>query len=1249
MLIEVAADGLVTVQEWPSGEQHPTRVAPPTPLIWPLDADDLEELRWYLEHYLTTPFGVYSDRGSRVQDRLPTWGTAIFESVFGSGPPRDAYLRARSRGGLLEIAIVSPAAEPLALPWELMADPARPAPIALDQVAISRTLTTARMRHVSMVPGSRLRVLMVISRPRGTKDVAYRMIARPLLRCLENIDGQVDLAVLRPPTLQRLEEVLAEAQAEGQPFQIVHFDGHGSFGPVPHAAGAGGTSPAAGPEPQGTLAFEHAAGSRHQVPAAHIARVLTHAKVPVVVLNACHSAAIGSHVEAAVATRLLQEGTTAVVAMAYQVYVRAAAEFMTAFYEHLFTGGRVAEAVAAGRARLASDNGRPSPKGSLPLADWMVPVLYARGEVCFPQLRARPRGGGSSQHGAQAAEPTDDSLTADGEFVGRDTLFHTLESVIRRQRVAVLHGPAGTGKSELVKAFGRWCRDTGAVDDPSSVIWHSFEPGVATFGLDGVINAVGQRLPGGDYFTQLDDAGRRMHVEEALRTRRMLLIWDNVETVHSMPDPAQATPPLTQPERDELREFLHRVAAGGRSAVILTSRTHETWLGDVCRIAVSSLETEETHQYADLLLAPFAHARQRRQSPAFGELLQWLDGHPLSMRLILPHLNTTEPAELLAALQGNAALPEPEDDGRTTSLAASIAYSFTHLSADDQRTLTVLTLFRGIADSDLLAAFSQAPHCPELFRGRTAQAWDELLGRATQVGLLTRTGDDLYRIHPALPAHLAAQTSPQAPANAPGWGSSAGPAFLSACVTFGAWLSQQLESADASRALRLLRHHVRTMSTAFGHALDHGQWQEAQLVAQPLNEYWQRNGLAEETRAWADRVRRLVSGPQGGPPDLDTPAGALWLFMTGAVAHDQIRARRLDEARSGFGDILKALEQLPTPPDSRHADCHSELGGVALLQGQLDEADKHYEKALEIQQRIGDQQASAQIHHDRGIVAQQRDWLDAAEEHYRLAHSIYEKLGVWVGIARVQARLSTIAQRRSLWKEAEDLLDEAIDIEEKFGDKGRRASLTVQRGTLALEQGLLDEAERWYHDALQTAEDLADQAGKATVYHQLGLVSQKREQWADAEAWYLLSAKISEALEDGPRLARTYHQLCIVTGLQKRLDDAEQWIERSREIAEKLRDRPGMSAAYHTLGLITWEQKRIQESLQWTVACVALCLSDGNPHLVTRGGPVHLRRLTEALGVTAVEEAWRSITGHRLPPDVLRCLLEPLPPEEDRP
>jgi hypothetical protein len=367
----------------------------------------------------------------------------------------------------------------------------------------------------------------------------------------------------------------------------VHFDGHGVLA---GRRGAGSGAPGMYQDPglEGVLVFQAADGGRDAVTASRVAQVLGSARVPVVVLNACQSGAMGKQLEAAVATKLLRAGAASVVAMAYSVYA-VAAEFMAAFYERLFAGDTVSAAVPAGRQRLFRHPGRPSPKGDLPLADWVVPVHYVRREVRFPGLvTVRPAGAPSLEEALdQLAGARPDgtgggaggALASVGVFTGRDGLFYELEAAARPQKVIFLAGPAGTGKTELAKAFGRWWQDTGGVEQPEWVFWHSFEPGLASFGLDGVITEIGLAVFGLD-FAGLDAVQRTAVVERFLRDRRALLIWDNFESVRSVPDPSAATPPLDEAGCQQLRSFLQNLATGGLSAVLVTSRAEETWLDD---------------------------------------------------------------------------------------------------------------------------------------------------------------------------------------------------------------------------------------------------------------------------------------------------------------------------------------------------------------------------------------------------------------------------------------------------------------------------------------------------------------------------------------------------------------------------------------------------------------------------------------------------------------------------------------------
>ena len=765
LLVDLRDDGKATVLSWPEGGL-PEEVSR-APLAWPLDGDALEGLRWYLEDYLQAPYGVWEDRGPAIRQKLAAWGEQVFGSVFGARPARDAYIGARERG--LEVVFRSGDPGLLGLPWELMRDSA--GPVATGLGGISRSLPVSGAAGTLEVPGGRLRVLMVISRPAGTKDIGYQMVARPLLGGLDAVRGEVDLTVLRPPTFDALEQAVRQTADAGEPFHVVHFDGHGAM-PGRTAGGGPGGRPGMMTSAEGVLAFEKPGGGSDPVGASKVAAVLAAGKVPVAVLNACQSGAVGKELEASVATALLNAGCAAVVAMAYSVYAVAAAEFMAAFYEALFTGASVGQAVTAGRRRLFTHDGRPSPKGDLPLADWLVPVHYLRRDVSFPQARtARPAAAPSLDEAldqiraaSQETESAQDPLApAGGAFVGRDDLFYQLEAAARAQRVMVLTGPGGTGKTELAKGFARWWRDTGGTSDPRLVFWHSFEPGAASFGLDGVITALGLATFGTD-FARLEATDRLSAVMQLLGRYRGLLVWDNFESVREMPDPTRATPPLDEAGCGQLRKFLDWIRDHSASTLIITSRAAEDWLGPVRRIGVGGLNRAEAAAYAGRLLDPFPAAQRRRQGRAFADLLDWLNGHPLAMRLILPLLDTADPASLLAGLRGITPLSAADAAaGRLSSLKECITYSFAHLPEHARRLLPAISLFHGVVDEELLTLFSETEMVPGRFAGVSQEEWSAALVDAARVGLLTSFGEGLYRVHPALPGYLAAGWRDQNP------------------------------------------------------------------------------------------------------------------------------------------------------------------------------------------------------------------------------------------------------------------------------------------------------------------------------------------------------------------------------------------------------------------------------------------------------------------------------------------------------
>lgn len=1175
-LIIQEIDGNIRILLHLSGYLTADQVSRDIPYEKIIEPEELEDLRWYLEDYLQAPFAVWEDRGTRIHKMLPKWGERLFNWLFQSGKARDAYIGLRGHKDF-ELWIKSDSPDFLALPWELIKDPELPSPMALDGVLINRSIPipTDTSKHCG---GNQLRVLMVIARPYGIEDIPYQMIARSLMEQLDAVSSKVELEVLRPPTLTNLRVRLAQAAQEGKFYDVLHFDGHGAVGEIGDDFSQRSSSTGLYGEHQGFLVFEDTFGKPQPVSAEDVAGILKRANIPLFVLNACHSASLSTNVgpDAAVAPRLLHAGASSVVAMGYSIYAVAAAEFMTVFYETLFDGRSVAEAIAEGRAQMQRNNLRPSPKKKMPLRDWMVPVHYARRDVIFPYLRHETNKGREALLATlnkirQSAEKKEsfeakdiiDPLRAVGRFFGRDAEFLKLERAIQKNHVAILHGIGGTGKTELAKAFARWMRCSGGLDRSDYVLFHSFEPGLPSFNLNGVLTSIGLKLFGADF---IKDSGnekqRRLEILEILRRHRLLLIWDNFETVHSMAMSNKLTPTSDESESTKIKDFLDQVCQESMSYILITSRSDESWLStQVYRLKVSGLSSGDAAQYADYLLAhTSAKVQQRREKKSYGELIQFIGGHPLSMRIILPLLEESEPDFILSELNKKDTLTFGFDDPRerTQSLGACIHYSFQHLENENRRCLPLLALFEGVVDVDLLDVLSNVKDIPEPFQGIGKDQWGSILKSCSRMGLLEYLKVNIYRMPPALPGYLKAYWRQKTGTNFEQEWNAARIASIVAYSSFGQWVIDQSRGGDGGLAMEAMDLHHHEMERVLANTLELKAFFQAESILRALCEYYGIRGLYEELRGWISRCHIATEFTKGNQPDFETEAGFLWLTTR------EEEAKRLQM----IGDFNLA------------ADIQNEI--IEKLEASDSQSNKG---------------TIADLYHQRGRIAEFRGELSEAEKWYKKSFEIFKKQKSSSGVAINSLRLGILCQMQ------EDL----------------------------------NGAMTWYWKSKELFEQLNDQSYLAAVYYQLGRVGDILRNFAEAEKWFKKSLNIYVSLKNQTGIAENYFELGRLAHYQGDLYLAEQWYKKALEINETLNNRRHLVTNYGQLGVLAIHLGELEEAMEWTIC--AATLFDEFPHPFTMGVPDVLVFLTKELGIETLEVIWRRVTGTALP-DSVRYIVE---------
>ena len=273
---------------WQSGSAVPRSCPEPIPFADPLSVEDREALRWYLEEYLQFPYGAERFKAEQVEKKMKEWGKSIFEQIFAKcdfdPDPRSLYQEA-VRAGLenCELCITSEDASFLNIPWELIYDPTQGRGyLAFNLAGLYRHRTGHKIETPSAVSGNTpFRILLVIARPYGERDVPLGMVARPMLEALRAQRAKIEVEVLRPPTFDELQRRLNDRRGY---YNLVHFDGHGEFAQPPDSSLTRfGVSTGAG-----HLVFEHEDGSPHKVSASELGQVLASAHVPLFVLSTFH-------------------------------------------------------------------------------------------------------------------------------------------------------------------------------------------------------------------------------------------------------------------------------------------------------------------------------------------------------------------------------------------------------------------------------------------------------------------------------------------------------------------------------------------------------------------------------------------------------------------------------------------------------------------------------------------------------------------------------------------------------------------------------------------------------------------------------------------------------------------------------------------------------------------------------------------------------------------------------------------------
>ncbi len=1098
----------------------------------PLGPIETADLRWYLESYYDWPVGVFKDRAAGIEEKLPVWGQDLFQAALGDEEARDALSAwqnakeadrrfsvlvdsdlAKGASDEAKAGALEAATDLLSLPWELLHDRRVWLFKGKNPVRVRRRLPN-RQAQPARPTSLPLRILLVSSRPeRDAKGnrIGYfdhRASALPLTEAVESLGALARLALLQPPTFAALEAAL-QAGNEGQPFDIVHFDGHGVYD---RRLGLGGLC---FEDPQDAGKWEER--TMEFVDAARLSELVHEHRIPLVFLEACQTAVAEMDPTASVAAKLLDEGVTSVVAMSHSVLVETARRFVQAFYAELARGARVGRAMLAGQLALFADSrrGKILGAGELQLQDWFVPVLYQ--EEQDPQLLTKIP---PQQIQQLEAEKRRLSLGALPEppphaFQGRSRELLALERLLHREPWAVVRGTGGQGKTTLATELARWLTRTSRFARAAFVSLEHHRHAQA------VLDTLGhQLLPEGDkysvaQFHTFDEA--LQPVERALRDQPTILVLDNCESI--LPeredplapgDPSDPAVPFATDTATEIFALCQRLlAADPRTRLLFTTREplpapfntpgRERELGALSPGDAVKLVGEVMKQNG--WIPPSDDAGSTPEE--ITALVEAMHCHARGLVLLAPEVARSGVKAATGDLRKLMADLERKHPGdRENSLYASVELSLRRLPAESRERVKALAVCHGGVHLWVLSVLT----------GLEPDAACRLAIELKQVGLGEDMGYGHLRLDPGLPPCLLGDLpEDEAEALRSRWAEAmAGltgylyeqsfkDARLAAQLTL-LELPNLLEMLDWSRCrqaaervvdlARLVeslvadlgqpRALVRAMRVREQAARTLGEWSHARYLAEDaaIERLTERGDLPAADAATRELVAKAFAAGEAAYPGAAYDLAMVhWrlgrILKKRGAAEDALaplaEAQRRFQALADAGN--KGAEHMDGVVITETGDCLRNLG-------RLDAAASAYEKAIALDRK-------ADRHRDVAVAKFQLGTVRLLQQRYSDALAIYavtregaEKLGEPQMVATIWHQIGMAHQEAGQHEQAEHAYRQSLAIEVRENNLGGQAASLNQLGNLYAAIDRLEEAVTFHRQAVEVDVRLQDLASE---------------------------------------------------------------------------------------------------------------------------------------------------------------------------
>jgi predicted ATPase/DNA-binding CsgD family transcriptional regulator/Tfp pilus assembly protein PilF len=565
-------------------------------------------------------------------------------------------------------------------------------------------------------------------------------------------------------------------------------------------------------------------------------------------------------------------------------------------------------------------------------------------------------------------------------------------------------------------------------------------------------------------------------VREALRTRHLLLVLDNVEQVAAV-----------APELEEL------LSGCPQLKLLITSRSllhlEAEYVFPVTPLTLPDpTQLGEQEGLADVAAVAFFVERARAVQPSFqltaanartvAEICERLDGLPLAIELAAARIRLLPPQALLARLSQRltvltgGARSRPE---RQQTLRNTLKWSYDLLEEEEQQLFRQLSTFVGswtleAAEAVAYAGQPQDPASVSVLDGVTSLLDKSLLLQVEQESEEPRL------------------------------------IMLETVREYG------LECLASSGEIE------RTRRAHAAYYLQLSEEAEPELRG-PQQAMWF-NGLEDEH----DNFRAALGWAlENGEVEIGLRlVGALWLLW-------MVRSRFTE----GQEWLEKVLVRSRDAALALRAKAFTGAGSLAWAQGNYQQAMRWHQQALALYREVGDKQGIAFALNNLGCVAQYQGDFERARVFLEESLALYRELGDQWGIVLVLCNLGLGEAWQGDYEQARALFEEYLALSRDLQAQADIALALHNLGDVARYQGDHQQAMAYLQECLSMCEELGDKRLTTMTLNILGLLARWQGDFARSAGLHTESLALSRELGEKLCIAQGLEGLAGVYGMQK--------------------------------------------------------------------------------------------------------------------